>query len=164
MLFTRRKMRGKKSDQVFVAEFIAEAIQHGIETPEEIIKDAKKKIEQIDEEIRAIEAKKILRSKLLDVILTFEKQTKVTSDNAKFLSFFKLDYPNHCKLICECVKNTPIQIGDKFQVMGSGENDPHMKYSIKQLLECKVLHRTGNQVTRGERYDEYMTFVLREGK
>lgn len=157
-------MRGKKSDQAFVAEFISEAVQRGIETPEEIIQDAKKKIAQIEEEIRAIEAKKILRSKLLDVVLMFEKQTKETSNDAKLLSFFKLDYPHHCKLICEWVKSKPIDIGEKFQVLGSGENDPHMKYSIKQLLECKVLSRNGNQVTRGDRYDEYMTFVLREGK
>lgn len=157
-------MRGKKSDQAFVAKFISEAVQRGIETPEEIIQDAKKKIAQIEEEIRAIEAKKILRSKLLDVVLMFEKQTKETSNDAKLLSFFKLDYPHHCKLICEWVKSKPIDIGEKFQVLGSGENDPHMKYSIKQLLECKVLSRNGNQVTRGDRYDEYMTFVLREGK
>jgi hypothetical protein len=157
-------MRGKKSDQAFVAEFISEAVQRGIETPEEIIRDAKKKIKQIEEEIRAVEAKKILRSKLLDVVLMFEKQTKETSSDAKLLSFFKLDYPGHCKLICECVKTKPIEIGEKFQVLGSGENDPHMKYSIKQLLECKVLSRNGNQVMRGDRYDEYMTFVLREDK
>jgi hypothetical protein len=48
--------------------------------------------------------------------------------------------------------------------LGSGENDPTMKFSIKQLLECKVLSRANNQVNRGERFDEYMTFVLREGK
>ena len=157
-------MRGKKSDQAFVAEFISEAVQHGIETPEEIVKDAKKKIEQIDAEIRAIEAKKILRSKLLDVVLMFEKQIKETSGDAKLLSFFKLDYPNHCKLICEWVKSNPIEIGEKLQILGLGENDPHMRYSIKQLLECKVLSRSGNQVIRGDRYEEYMTFVLREGK
>jgi hypothetical protein len=157
-------MRGKKSDQAFVAEFISEAVQHGIETPEEIVRDAKKKIEQIDEDIRAVEAKKILRSKLVDVILTFEKKSKETSETAKFLSFFKLDYPGHCKLICEWVKNKPIDIGEKFQVLGTGENDPHMRYSIKQLLECKVLSRVGSQVMRGERYNEYMTFVLREVK
>jgi len=157
-------MRGKKSDQAFVAEFIAEAVQHGIETPEEIIRDAKKKIEQIDQEIKAIEAKKILRSKLLDVILTFEKQVKNTSGDASLLPFFKLEYPGMCKFICEIVRKKPIDIGENFQALGSGENDPTMRFSIKQLLECKVLNRVDNQVSRGERFDEYMTFVLREGK
>jgi hypothetical protein len=159
-----RLMRGKKSDQVFVAEFISDAVQRGIETPIEIVQDAKRKIEQIDEEIRAIEAKKILRSKLLDVILTFEKQMKETSEDAKLLPFFKLAYPYTCKFICDIAKTHSIEIGEKFQVLGSGESDPQMRYSIKQLLECKVLQREGNQVMRGERFDEYMTFVLREAK
>lgn len=157
-------MRGKKSDRAFVAEFITEAVRHGIETPEEIIRDAKKKIEQIDQEIKAIEAKKIIRSKLLDVILTFEKQVKTTSDNASLLPFFKLEYPNMCKFICDTVKKSPMKIGEKMQAIGSGDNDPTMRFSIKQLLECKVLSRSGDQVSRGERFDEYMTFVLREDK
>jgi hypothetical protein len=50
------------------------------------------------------------------------------------------------------------------QALGSGENDPTMRFSIKQLLECKILSRAGNQVSRGDRFDEYMTFVLREDK
>lgn len=157
-------MRGKKSDREFVAEFISESIQKGIETPDEIVREAKKQIADIEEEIRAVEAKKVLRSKLLDVILTFEKQAKETSQDAKLLSFFKLDYPGSCKFICDIVKKQPIDIGEKFQLLGSGENDPHMRHSVKQLLECKVLFRVGNQITRGERFDEYMTFVLREGK
>lgn len=157
-------MRGKKSDQMFVAEFIAESVRNGIETPAEIVRDAKKKIEQIDEEIRAIEAKKILRSKLLDVVLTFEKQIKETSEDAKLLPFFGLAYPRTCKFICDIAKKHSIEIGEKFQALGSGESDPQMRFSIKQLLECKVLHREGNQVTRGERFEEYMTFVLREAK
>lgn len=157
-------MRGKKSDQVFVAEFISEAVQHGLETPAEMVQDAKKKIAQIDEEIKAIEAKKILRSKLLDVVLTFEKQMKETSEDAKLLPFFRLAYPSMCKFICDIAKKHPIEIGSSFQLMGSGERDPTARYSIKQLLECKVLQREGNHVTRGERFDEYMTFVLREGR
>jgi hypothetical protein len=157
-------MRGKKSDQGFVADFIQRCIVSGFETPEAIVNYAKTLIESIDKEIREIEEKKITRSKLLDVILTFEKQTKETSSDAKLLSFFKLDYPGHCKLICEAVKTKPIEIGEKLQILGSGDPDPHMKYSIKQLLECKVLSRNGNQVMRGDRYDEYMTFVLREDK
>lgn len=157
-------MRGKKSDQAFVSEFISEAIQNGIETPEEIVKDAKKKIEKIDEEIRAIESKKILRSKLVDVVLTFEKKAKETSANASLLPFFKLDYPLYCKMLCEIVKKGPMAISERFQPLGSGDPDPNMKHSVKQLLECKVFSRVGNQIMRGDRFNEYMTFVLREAK
>jgi hypothetical protein len=157
-------MRGKKSDQAFVAEFISECVQRGIETPDEIIRDAKNKIEQIDQEIKAIDAKKVLRSKLLDVILTFEKQIKSTSEDAKFLSFFKLEYPIMCKFVCDIVKKGPIEVGERLMPLGAGESDPTMRFSIKQLLECKVLSRIENQIDRGERFDEYMTFVLHEAK
>lgn len=157
-------MRGKKSDRAFVAEFISESVQHGIETPAEIIQDAKNKIAQIDREIKAIEAKKILRSKLIDVILTFEKQTKSTSEDAKLLSFFKLEYPLMCKFVCDIVKKGPIEVGEKLMPLGAGESDPTMKFSIKQLLECKVFSRVGSQIGRGDRFDEYMTFVLHEAK
>lgn len=157
-------MRGKKSDQVFVAEFIQRCAVSGFETPDAIVGYAKVLIEKVDEEIREIENKKIFRSKLLDVILTFEKQTKSTSEDAKFLSFFKLEYPRMCKFICDIVKKSPIEVGEKMQALGSGENDPTMRFSIKQLLECKVLSRVGNQVGRGERFDEYITFVLHEDK
>lgn len=159
-----RTMRGKKSDQLFVAEFIQRCTSSGIETPDAIVEYAKLLIKGIDEEIREIEKKKITRSKLLDVILTFEKRAKSTSEDAKFLSFFKLEYPLMCKFICDTVKKQPIEIGEKFQALGSGESDPTMRFSIKQLLECKVLSRTGNQVGPGERFDEYMTFVLHEVK
>lgn len=157
-------MRGKKSDQVFVAEFIQRCAVSGIETPNAIVEYAKLLIKGIDDDIREIEKKKITRSKLLDVILTFEKQTKSTSEDAKFLSFFKLEYPLMCKFVCDVVKKGPIEVGEKLQALGSGENDPTMRFSIKQLLECKVLTRVGNQVSRGERFDEYMTFVLHEAK
>jgi len=157
-------MRGKKSDQAFVAQFIAEAVQHGIETPEEIIKDAKKKIEQIDEEIKAVEAKKILRSKLLDVILTFEKQIKTTSDNAKFLPFFDLEYPAQCKEICDLLKSGVSMIPINSWRTQYMEDGATIKFCYKQLLERKILSRKGDNLIRGERFDEYMTFVLREVK
>jgi hypothetical protein len=157
-------MRGKKSDRAFVAEFIETSIQNGITTPSEMVQKAKEIIEQIEREIKAIEERKSLRSKLLDVILTFEKQTKSTSEDAKFLSFFKLEYPAMCKFICDIVRKHPIEVGEKLMPLGSGENDPTMKFSIKQLLECKVLNRAGSEVGQGERFDEYMTFVLHEVK
>jgi len=157
-------MRGKKSDRVFVAEFIQRCAVSGFETPDSIVEYAKTLIKNIDEEIREIEKKKITRSKLLDVILTFEKQTKNTSEDAKFLSFFKLEYPIMCKFVCDIVKKGPIEVGEKLMPLGAGESDPTMKFSIKQLLECKVLSRVGSQVSRGERFDEYMTFVLHEAK
>jgi L-cysteine desulfidase len=69
-------MKGKKKDHEFISQFIQQSAQQGCTTPIAILAKAKKSVEQIDQEIRAMVDKKILRSKLLDVIETFE--TKVS--------------------------------------------------------------------------------------
>lgn len=160
MDFTGCRMRGKKADPVFISQFIQESVQSGMETPDQIVQRAKNMIDQIDEEIRAIEIKKAIRSKLLDVIASFEKQTKDKSEEAKLLPLFDLEYPHTCKFLCEIVQKGPIVVGEKLQPLGSGETDPQMKFSIKQLLERKIFSRIGNNITRGERFDDYMKFVL----
>jgi hypothetical protein len=151
-------MRGKKSDPTFVAEFITESIQQGIETPDDIVKNAKKKLEQIDNEIRAIEGKKILRSKLLDVILTFEKQAKNVSEDAKLLSFFDLQYQTECKRICDLIQEASVIETNKSTLTATD------RFCIKQLLERKIIARNNDSLIKGERFEEYMTFVLREDK
>jgi hypothetical protein len=155
-------MRGKKADPNFVSDFIERAIVSGFQTPEAIVNYAKTLVQGIDDQIKEVEKQKVIRSKLLDVISSFEKPTTNKLEESKLLPFFKLEYPGMCKFICDIVKKTPIEIGEKMQAIGSGENDPTMKFSIKQLLECKVLNRAGNRVSRGDRFDEYMKFVLRE--
>lgn len=154
------QMRGKKTDPAFISQFIQESVQLGFETPDQIVQRAKDSINQIDEEIRATEIKKLTRSKLLDVISSFEKPTKDKVEEAKLLSLFGLEYPRMCKFICEIVTKGPIQVSEKLQPLGSGDPDPTMKFSIKQMLERKILVRTGNTITQGERFDEYLKFVM----
>lgn len=152
-------MRGKKSDSAFVAQFIAESIQDGIETPDQIVKRAKDMIARIDEEIRAVENKKVVRSKLLDVILTFEKQAKDKSEEARLLPFFDIQYPDKCKEICIIIreaKSLPID----WATQGSG--NATAVFCFKQMLERKIIERKGNTLIPGERFDEYWKFVLRE--
>jgi tRNA U34 5-carboxymethylaminomethyl modifying enzyme MnmG/GidA len=97
-------MKGKKSDPGFISFFISECVQAGLETPAEIVARAKKQIADIDEEIKAVETAKITRSKLLDVISSFEKPVKDKAEEAKLLAFFDLKYHDICKSICETVK------------------------------------------------------------
>lgn len=154
------RMRGKKADPVFISQFIQESVQLGVFTPDQIVLRAKNMIDQIDEEIKAMEAKKLIRSKLLDVISSFEKQAKDKTEDAKVLPLFGLEYPHMCKFLCEIVKERPIEIGEKLQPLGTGDPDPTMKFSIKQLLERKVFARVGKTITRGEKFDEYLQFVM----
>lgn len=150
-------MKGKKNDPVFVAQFIRESVQNGIDTPEKIVNLAKHKIASIDEEIKSIEAKKIIRSKLLDVVNAFEKTTKNKSDDAKILTFFDLQYPEKCKEICESL------ISDVGEIPIESLSDvATIRFCKKQLLEQKILSRTVDKLVRGERFDEYIKFVLHE--
>lgn len=150
-------MRGKKTDPVFISQFIQESVQDGVTTTEEIIKRAKSRIEQIDAEIKSIEGMKIIRSKLLDVISSFEKATKDKTEEAKLLSFFNLQYPEKCKEICDMLKNSDESLSLKVE-------NATTVFCFKQLLEHKILSRKDYKLVRGERFDEYMNFVLREGK
>lgn len=154
-------MRGKKTDPAFVAQFIQESVQEGIETPAEIVKYAKQKIANIDEEIRALELKKIIRSKLLDVIVAFESPVKNKSEDAKFLPFFNLQYPERCKELCKLIKNNTNSIS----IDNWGNLLPDEATTIfckKQLLEQKIIDRKQDDLVRGERFEEYMRFVLHE--
>ena len=153
-------MKGKKADPVFMAEFIGKCIGFGLDTPDKIVTHAKEIIANIDDEIKRIEQEKIYRSKLLSVIENFEKPNRIKTEEEKLLDFFKLEDPKTCKFICDMVKVKPLT---KAQMHNDSESN--IFFCIKQLITYKILSRLNeDSVTRGERFEEYMTFVLREGK
>jgi len=155
-------MRGKKSDPIFVSEFIRQSVLLGYESQEDIAGRARQRIQEIEDQIRKVEELRLERSKLLDVVAALDRPKVDKSEDAKLLPFFKLEYPNKCQFVCNIVKTQPIEVGEKGQVLGCGDPDPPMKFAIKQLIECKVLARVGNHVIRGDRFDDYMAFIVRE--
>lgn len=153
-------MRGKKTDSEFLSEFIANSVQLGLNTPTEFADHAKKMIRKIEEQIREAEKLKLIRAKLLDVVSTFETPAKVDkSAEIRALSFFKIQQPAVCKHICDILKKSPATV-DGFGKKYSTED---VMFGIKQLLENKVIHKTNNLFLRGEMFDEYIKFVLRDG-
>lgn len=147
-------MRGKKTDPAFVSSFIQECVQNGFETPEQITKQAKHLINQIDADIQEVEKKKIKRSKLLDVIASFEEAKRDKSEDAKLLPFFELKYPEACQHLCGLLKKL-----SSVSTNLSGEVPLDVRFSIKQLIEAKVIDRIGEQLVQGERFEEYMIFL-----
>jgi len=148
-------MKGKKTDPIFVASFIQESVLSGAETPDQIVARAKEMIVEIDEKIKAVEESKRTRSKLLDVIASFEISKKDRTEDAKLLPFFDLKYPYLCRDICK-------EFWDKFGDWPFGvpiSNSMEYNFCIKQLLEAKVLDRPNGLLGRGERFDEYMRFI-----
>jgi hypothetical protein len=155
-------MRGKKADTVFISEFIQHCVAGlGLQTSDDIVKQAKIIIQEIDEDIRAVEKKKITRSKLLDVIAAFEKPTSNKAEEAKMLSFFKIQYPKTCKEICELLKHKVTFLPTSNWVT-TDLDVAEYNFCIKQMIEAKILARAEEKLVRGERFEEYMTFVLGE--
>lgn len=152
-------MRGKKIDNEFLGEFIQECVQSGIDSPEEMVRKAKQQILDIDNAIREIEIKKVRRSKLLDVIASFDKETKTNkNEEAKLLPFFKLSHPNICKKISDYLVKIPVNV----KVLTNNERELDVMFSIKQMIECKIISKVGEHIVRGEMYESYRTFVLQE--
>lgn len=152
-------MRGKKSDAEFISGFIAECIRSGHDTPDEIVKQARQDILRIDDEIKRVEQLRITRSKLLDVIATFEKQAKPSkAEEAKLLSFFKIQQPQVCKYICDRLKTNVVTVDD---VSKSKYPPTDVMFCIKQLLEHRIISKSGVHLLRGEKFDDYLKFVLK---
>src|SRR5258708_26227469 len=154
-------MKGKKIDSEFLSTFIDRCVQQDRLKAEEMVQTAKYEIEKIDQKSMETEKLKIRRSKLLDVITTFQKPGKSSkTEEVRIISFFQIPYPHICRFICNQLKECP----------RSKEQLVHHKFSIydiniciKQLLEHKVITKTGKSFLRGDMFKDYLTFVLREG-
>lgn len=153
-------MKGKKIDPLFVAEYIEQCIGQKCLSPEEIIRCAEKEIVQIDEEIRAVERRKIRRSKLLDVVATFRKPEKLSkSGEVKLIFFHQIQHPEICQKICGMLKVQPVE---KKQLLSIPTPPDDLNFCLKQLLEHKVISKIGDTFLRGQSFDEYVKFVLQE--
>jgi hypothetical protein len=150
-------VRGKKSDPVFVSQFISDCVKQGLTTPKEIVQAAKNEIEDIDNQIKEVEKLKVIRSKLLDVLNNFDQpKAKVVEDI--LLPLFNLQHPGLCKYLCDMVKEGDISM----KTVDDGDAD--VKFCFKQLLEHKILARIDDRIIRGDRFGEYMRFILCEVK
>lgn len=151
-------MRGKRIDNEFISEFIANCIGSGINTPEEIMAAAQQHINEIDEAIKRVEKEKIRRSKLLDVIATFKTKSEKPSSEATALPYFNMKYPNVCRFICETLKQGPVSV-DKV----NGDYSPSdIIFCIKQLLEHKIISKSGPYLIRGNNFNDYMKNAFKE--
>lgn len=152
-------MKGKKVDTDFLSDFIQQAVQLGLQTPEDIAKHAQSIINEIDDEIKKVEKRKVIRSKLLDVVAAFTAPKQSKSEEAKILSFFKIQNVAICQAICHRVK---IGVTTIEELGKTNYSFPDILFCVKQLLEHKILSKSGLHLLRGEMFDEYLKFVLQE--
>lgn len=154
-------MKGKKIDTEFLSAFITECIDNNKSSTDEIINEAKSRISSIDQKIKEVEALKVIRCKLLDVVINFEKENDASNKirESKILSLFNIQNSNICKFICDSIKESSINIE---LLYGKNYSNKDIIFCIKQLLEYKVICRNNNCLSRGELFDEYLKFVLRK--
>lgn len=152
-------MRGKKADPDFLSNFITKCVVLNKTSQEEIVKVAQQEISDIDLKVIEVEKMKLIRSKLLDVIAVFEKDKPSHKEEAKILSFFNIQHPRICKYICAFLKKGSTKM-DTLYVTEFSKSD--IMFCIKQLQEFKVIARVGEHLIRGDKFDDYMKFVLCE--
>lgn len=152
-------MRGRKKDPEFLSNFISSCVSIGKSSSEEIVNQAKEEVNLIDEKIKEVEILKIRRSKLLDIISTFDVLEKDYKQEKEILSFFNISNINVCKFICDNIKKSVIKIEDLYN---HGYDNHDILFCIKQLLEHKIISKSGNLLLRGENFQEYLKFVLKD--
>lgn len=74
-------MRGKSVDIEYISVFVEECVKNEKVTPKDIASEAKIRINNIDHEIRRIENLKSERSKLVDVVNSFDAPEEESDDN-----------------------------------------------------------------------------------
>lgn len=152
-------MRGKKVDTNFLSQFLSDCLSRNITEQENIVERAKSKIAEIDEQIKEAEKLKVIRSKLLDVVSTFEKTTPSRKEEIRILSFFKIQKPEVCKFICHQLKDENIEINSLY---GQFYPVADVIFCVKQLQEHRIVSRMGDVLVQGEMYNDYVKFVFRE--
>lgn len=151
-------MRGKKKDSEFLSVFIQECVCDGIDTPDKIVDTAKKIISKIDDQIKAVERARVMRSKLLDVVAAFEAPAKTSrSEEVRALSFLKIKNPKVCHYICKCLKIGALSSDLLFDTAAHPQAD--LIFGAKQLLEHKVIAKAGENFVRGEQFNDYLKFI-----
>jgi hypothetical protein len=155
-------MRGKKIDSDFFKSFISECVEKNKSSNEDILLEAKNKIKFIDEKIQEAEQLKSIRSKLINIVSTFEKKD-ITNKiiESKTLSFFEIKNINICSIICDILKTNAIDINVLIENIKEKINIYDINFTIKQLIEHKIISKVGNCILKGDSFNEYVNFLLR---
>ncbi len=153
-------MRGRKTDSIFVSNFITNCVSLGKVTPEDILQEAKNQINIIDEKIKEVEKIKVNRAKLLDVIAAFDRPAKPNkSEEIKILNFFKLQRPEICKHICQILSKTSgVRLKDVCNLYSEGD----VIFCIKQLIEHKIIVKKNDVLDKGDSFADYWKFINHE--
>ncbi len=153
-------MKGKKIDTEFVNNFILNCLTNNKTSSEDILNFAQQEIVKIDDKIKEVEDLKKIRSKILDVIITFNKPEK-NIYYCNILSLFNINNSHIAKFILNKIKIKKVLLED---LKESEYQYADIIFCIKQLLEHKVILNQDNFFIPGESFKDYLSFVLKEAE
>lgn len=141
-------MKGKKTDVEFLSNFIVQCAKENKNSTNDFILEARSKILDIDNKISELENLKILRSKYVDIISTFEKTDK--SKDIELLDFFKVSNIEIAKFICKKLNNS-IEIIELFNTY----NEKDIMKCINELINLRIIFKMDRIILRGIKYKTY---------
>ena len=143
----RINMRGKRKDSEFISNFIIQCVNKNISSTEEMLIEAKKQLSEIEQKIKEAENLKILRSKLIDVVENFN------NESVKINIPEELPNKHICYFICKQLNNDSISI---YSLYNKGFDTNDIIFSIKKLIEKKIITKNGNYLTKSTNYNNFI--------
>lgn len=148
-------MKGKKVDNHFVSNFISDCCSTGKLTTDEIVASAKSQIDEIDRKIIEVENLKKQRSKLLDVVIVFDRNHRSGSQiDEVLIKFHRVKDKKIAQRICAEIfrYSSVVEIKEAF---------PRVEeiFCMKQLLEFEVLQRNEDTIIAGKNYPAFKNFL-----
>lgn len=139
-------MRGKSVDTEYVSSFVEECVTKDKNSPEEIVSEARIKISQIDMEIRRADQLKIERTKLIDVVNSFDpegdKLSAANNETYKVANDISDLYTD--KILEIITNNTSATVNDFYAELGEAAR-PRIFLAIKKLAEAGIIVRNSAQ-------------------
>jgi len=152
-------MRGKKIDSEFLCNFIIECTTKNITSTDAILNQARQQISEIDLKIKEVEELKHLRSKLLDIVVSFDKTIKNKTNEAKIIKCFDIKNQNICRFICKSIKDEGLDI---LELKKSKYDWQEILFNLKLLFINDVLYKSENLIYKNNSFEDYMRIVLKE--
>lgn len=140
-------MRGKSVDIDFISVFVEECVAADKATPKDIASEAKIRINNIDHEIRRIETLKTERSKLVDVVNSFDVVEEDTDDQngAVFATDECLD-DEFTRQIADYIGNGGgVSIKQIVAQFGGDSMKEQIFFSVKKLAESGLVIRNASR-------------------
>lgn len=154
-------MKGKKPDQEFITNYIANCIENGISSSDDILQQTIDQIKIIDDKIKEVEHLKNKRSKLLDIISIFNKKNECDGDDKMMLSFYRMTNIGCLKSICNCIRNVSVLKinSEEYLEILTRYTKEEFCVCIKQLIENNIIIRNDIGFIPGILFNKYISML-----